>query len=134
MNEDRPGIARTQRHSFPEWWHAHVAASVEHRQVVEQVHADAGWSSHYIFMTLMSAGIAVLGLLLSSPAVVIGAMLISPLIEPSGRRSAHDCATGKGIRAAVLRPPNPSERDATQGRGPANGISSIMVPLASRFL
>jgi uncharacterized hydrophobic protein (TIGR00271 family) len=33
-------------------------------------------------MTLMSAGIAVLGLLLSSPAVVIGAMLISPLMGP----------------------------------------------------
>lgn len=33
-------------------------------------------------MTLMSAGIAILGLLLSSPAVVIGAMLISPLMGP----------------------------------------------------
>ena len=33
-------------------------------------------------MTLMSGGIAVLGLLLSSPAVVIGAMLISPLMGP----------------------------------------------------
>ncbi|HLL31561.1 MAG TPA: DUF389 domain-containing protein, partial [Allosphingosinicella sp.] len=40
------------------------------------------WSTHYLFMTLMSAGIAVLGLLLSSPAVVIGAMLISPLMGP----------------------------------------------------
>ena len=30
----------------------------------------------------MSAGIAILGLLLSSPAVVIGAMLISPLMGP----------------------------------------------------
>ncbi len=43
---------------------------------------DGGWSSHFAFMTLMSAGIAVLGLLLSSPAVVIGAMLISPLMGP----------------------------------------------------
>ena len=33
-------------------------------------------------MTAMSAGIAVLGLLLSSPAVVIGAMLLSPLMDP----------------------------------------------------
>jgi uncharacterized hydrophobic protein (TIGR00271 family) len=33
-------------------------------------------------MVMMSAGIAVLGLLLSSPAVVIGAMLISPLMSP----------------------------------------------------
>lgn len=33
-------------------------------------------------MTAMSAGIAILGLLLSSPAVIIGAMLISPLMGP----------------------------------------------------
>jgi uncharacterized hydrophobic protein (TIGR00271 family) len=33
-------------------------------------------------MIMMSAGIAVIGLLLSSPAVVIGAMLISPLMNP----------------------------------------------------
>jgi uncharacterized hydrophobic protein (TIGR00271 family) len=82
MNETKPGLPRAQRHSFSQWWRDHVAASVEHRQVVESVHEDAGWSSHYIFMTLMSAGIAVLGLLLSSPAVVIGAMLISPLMGP----------------------------------------------------
>jgi uncharacterized hydrophobic protein (TIGR00271 family) len=50
--------------------------------VVEKVHEESAWSSHYLFMTLMSAGIAVLGLLLSSPAVVIGAMLISPLMGP----------------------------------------------------
>lgn len=82
MNENKPGLARAPRHPFLQWWQAHVAASVQHRTVIEQVHADAGWSSHYIFMTLMSAGIAVLGLLLSSPAVVIGAMLISPLMGP----------------------------------------------------
>src|SRR3546814_10449905 len=33
-------------------------------------------------MTAMSGGIAILGLLLSSPAVVIGAMLLSPLMGP----------------------------------------------------
>ena len=43
---------------------------------------ESGWSPRYAFMTMMSAGIAVLGLLLSSPAVVIGAMLISPLMSP----------------------------------------------------
>ncbi|TPG40378.1 DUF389 domain-containing protein [Sphingomonas koreensis] len=64
------------------WWHDHVVASVEHVRVVERIHEESGWSSRYLFMTLMSAGIAVLGLLLSSPAVVIGAMLISPLMGP----------------------------------------------------
>lgn len=55
---------------------------VDHPAVIEQVRDDAGWSGRYAFMILMSAGIAMLGLLLSSPAVVIGAMLISPLMGP----------------------------------------------------
>jgi uncharacterized hydrophobic protein (TIGR00271 family) len=55
---------------------------VDHEAVLTQVMGQSGWSPHYAFMTVMSAGIAVLGLLLSSPAVVIGAMLISPLMNP----------------------------------------------------
>lgn len=64
------------------WWRARVIASVDHVDVVEKVREEAGFTGRYAFMTLMSAGIAVLGLLLSSPAVVIGAMLISPLMGP----------------------------------------------------
>jgi uncharacterized hydrophobic protein (TIGR00271 family) len=64
------------------WWRAHVRRDVDHERVLTQVRDDAGWNGRYAFMILMSAGIAVLGLLLSSPAVVIGAMLISPLMGP----------------------------------------------------
>ena len=64
------------------WWQRFVVASVDHREVIERVEADSGWTPRYAFMVMMSAGIAVLGLLLSSPAVVIGAMLISPLMSP----------------------------------------------------
>jgi uncharacterized hydrophobic protein (TIGR00271 family) len=64
------------------WWRDHVVATVDHVSVVEKVREEAGWTPRYVFMTLMSAGIALLGLLLSSPAVVIGAMLISPLMGP----------------------------------------------------
>ncbi len=64
------------------WWRTRVIATVDHVDVVEKVREDAGFTGRYAFMTLMSAGIAVLGLLLSSPAVVIGAMLISPLMGP----------------------------------------------------
>ncbi|UIJ45640.1 DUF389 domain-containing protein [Sphingomonas cannabina] len=67
---------------FARWWRANVIAEVEHREVLESIHEDAGWNGRYVFMILMSAGIAMLGLLLSSPAVVIGAMLISPLMGP----------------------------------------------------
>jgi len=64
------------------WWRTSIVGSVEHEHVVARIVEDSGWSPRYAFMTMMSAGIAVLGLLLSSPAVVIGAMLISPLMSP----------------------------------------------------
>ncbi|WP_373475590.1 DUF389 domain-containing protein [Sphingorhabdus sp.] len=64
------------------WWRKSIVGSVDHEQVVARILEESGWSPRYIFMTMMSAGIAVLGLLLSSPAVVIGAMLISPLMSP----------------------------------------------------
>lgn len=59
-----------------------MSGSVEHEAVRARVVEESGWSPRFAFMTIMSAGIAVLGLLLSSPAVVIGAMLISPLMGP----------------------------------------------------
>jgi uncharacterized hydrophobic protein (TIGR00271 family) len=64
------------------WWRRAVVGRVDHEAVMERIVADSGWSPRYAFMVMMSAGIAVLGLLLSSPAVVIGAMLISPLMSP----------------------------------------------------
>ena len=64
------------------WWRDSVIPSIEHRAVIDKVDDEAGLTPRYAFMTLMSAGIAVLGLLLNSPAVVIGAMLISPLMGP----------------------------------------------------
>jgi uncharacterized hydrophobic protein (TIGR00271 family) len=82
MNDMQPRQRLRPTMGFRQWWSEHVAVSVEHRLVVEKVQEDGGWSAHYAFMILMSAGIAVLGLLLSSPAVVIGAMLISPLMGP----------------------------------------------------
>lgn len=78
MSADDP----SGKHPLMLWWAREVTAKVEHEAVVERVKADGGWNGHYAFMTVMSAGIAVLGLLLSSPAVVIGAMLISPLMGP----------------------------------------------------
>lgn len=56
--------------------------SIDRPGVIARVDANADWSGRYVFMVLMSAGIAVFGLLQSSPAVVIGAMLISPLMGP----------------------------------------------------
>ncbi|MEM6586254.1 MAG: DUF389 domain-containing protein [Pseudomonadota bacterium] len=59
-----------------------MVGSVNQAAVIEKRRAECAISERYLFMTAMSAGIAVLGLLLSSPAVVIGAMLLSPLMDP----------------------------------------------------
>lgn len=59
-----------------------LARSIDHPGVVRDVEADGVLSARFVFMTVMSCAIAMLGLLLSSPAVVIGAMLISPLMGP----------------------------------------------------
>ncbi len=64
------------------WWRLSVVDSVEQDAIIESIRGETMLTSHYIFMIAMSAGIAVLGLLLSSPAVVIGAMLLSPLMSP----------------------------------------------------
>lgn len=55
---------------------------IQHNEVVDHVHEEGELTGRYIFMNVMSCGIAILGLLLSSPAVIIGAMLISPLMGP----------------------------------------------------
>ncbi|WP_374144546.1 DUF389 domain-containing protein [Sphingomonas sp.] len=79
----RPSEASSwERVPLYRWWRRSIVGSVDHESVVGRIFEDSGWSPRYAFMTMMSAGIAVLGLLLSSPAVVIGAMLISPLMSP----------------------------------------------------
>ncbi|MDT0576817.1 DUF389 domain-containing protein [Croceicoccus sp. F390] len=64
------------------WWQHSVTASVDQTEVISARREEAMMSARYLFMLAMSAGIAMLGLLLSSPAVVIGAMLLSPLMGP----------------------------------------------------
>ena len=78
----QPNLARWDKLPLYRWWSSSIVGSVDHESVLARVVEDSGWSPRYAFMTMMSAGIAVLGLLLSSPAVVIGAMLISPLMGP----------------------------------------------------
>jgi uncharacterized hydrophobic protein (TIGR00271 family) len=68
--------------SFQRWWVEDVIGTVDQAAVIAKRRAECPLSARYLFMTAMSGGIAVLGLLLSSPAVVIGAMLLSPLMDP----------------------------------------------------
>ncbi len=64
------------------WWREKVIGAVDQAAVIERRRDDCALSERYLFMTAMSAGIAVIGLLQSSIAVVIGAMLLSPLMGP----------------------------------------------------
>ena len=64
------------------YWRSHITKNVDHPAVVAKIATECPATPRYVLMTLMSAGIAILGLLLSSPAVVIGAMLLSPLMSP----------------------------------------------------
>ncbi|MHC1652199.1 DUF389 domain-containing protein [Stenotrophomonas maltophilia] len=67
-----------------EWsrWRNRMLAAVKHDAVIANVSDGGGLSPRFTFMAVMSCGIAILGLLQSSGAVVIGAMLISPLMGP----------------------------------------------------
>ncbi|MBT8427574.1 MAG: DUF389 domain-containing protein, partial [Erythrobacter sp.] len=64
------------------YWRDKIISDVDHKAVVAKVALECPATARYFLMTLMSAGIAILGLLLSSGAVVIGAMLLSPLMSP----------------------------------------------------
>lgn len=63
-------------------WRNDYVEPIHHIDVVKHVLKEGALTSRYVFMVTISCAIAILGLLLSSPAVVIGAMLISPLMSP----------------------------------------------------
>ncbi|MBF0422700.1 MAG: DUF389 domain-containing protein [Magnetococcales bacterium] len=56
--------------------------NVEHSLILENIFNQGRFSAGFAFMTVMSLSLAILGLLLNSPSVIIGAMLISPLMDP----------------------------------------------------
>ncbi|SFS12426.1 DUF389 domain-containing protein [Sphingomonas jatrophae] len=63
-------------------WKAWFANDVDHDAVLRQIADEAGWSGRYAFLIVISAAISLLGLLMPSVAVLIGAMLLSPLMMP----------------------------------------------------
>ena len=73
---------RPARGKFRRWWDLWVTGGVDHDAVLRQIAEDSGWSGRYLLLIVLSAAIAVLGLLMPSVAVVIGAMLLSPLMSP----------------------------------------------------
>ncbi len=99
-------------------WRAILSSAshgVEHDGVYRAIQAAGQARGGYAVMSGLSAAIAILGLMLSSPAVVIGAMLISPLMSPiillgfafwmvdpgATRRALVSLAIGLGVALVV---------------------------------
>ncbi len=69
------------------WWFFRRRWDRSQRQldrsdVLAKVASDSRLTGRFVLMTVAAAGIAVLGLIQNSVAVVIGAMLIAPLMDP----------------------------------------------------
>lgn len=65
-----------------QWRKANLVDPTDRLAVLTHVDDAGALGPRFIFMTLMSVGIAMLGLLQNSAAVIIGAMLIAPLMGP----------------------------------------------------
>jgi len=65
-----------------QWRSSQLVATTDRIAVLDHVDEGGRLGPRYAFMTVMSCGIAMLGLLQGSAAVIIGAMLISPLMGP----------------------------------------------------
>jgi uncharacterized hydrophobic protein (TIGR00271 family) len=65
-----------------QWRQQQLVATTDRIAVLDHVDEAGRLGPRYAFMTVMSCGIAMLGLLQDSAAVIIGAMLISPLMAP----------------------------------------------------
>lgn len=77
-----PEISEPGRSKLRRWWDMWGVGGVDHDAVLRQIAEDSGWSGRYAFLIVVSAAISLLGLLMPSVAVLIGAMLLSPLMMP----------------------------------------------------
>ena len=67
--------------NFLAWWRRHMR-HLDREDTQAQVLEDGGLSYSYAFLVVTACGIATLGLMLNSVAVIIGAMLVAPLMGP----------------------------------------------------
>ncbi|MEM7325311.1 MAG: TIGR00341 family protein [Actinomycetota bacterium] len=65
------------------WWHRHLAPQ-ERRRIMSDlaISRTENWGYRFTVMLTLSVVVAVMGLALDSAAVVIGAMLLAPLMQP----------------------------------------------------
>jgi uncharacterized hydrophobic protein (TIGR00271 family) len=105
------------------WWGLWVVGGVDHDAVLRHIAEDSGWSGRYAFLIVISAAISLLGLLMPSVAVLIGAMLLSPLMMPI-------IGLGFGIATVDTREIRRSATALLAGAGLAVLLSVLFVTLS----
>jgi uncharacterized hydrophobic protein (TIGR00271 family) len=60
----------------------HPLPAVEKQKIIEDIARSASSSFDFFLLVVLSCSIATLGLITNSPAVIIGAMLVAPLMSP----------------------------------------------------
>jgi uncharacterized hydrophobic protein (TIGR00271 family) len=75
-----PGLTRRRERL---WWHRHLESSERQRVMAElAIKRQDHWAFRFSVMLTLSVVVAVMGLSANSAAVVIGAMLLAPLMQP----------------------------------------------------
>ena len=82
-------------------------ASVDRQEIYAEISDNANFSTTYLFLLISATILSTLGLLLNSAAVVIGAMIISPLTWPIlrvayGIASVNFNSLLKGLRLLIV--------------------------------
>ena len=98
----------------------------ERKEVIDELKQNAAPRFDYFILVVLSCSIATLGLIINSPAVIIGAMLLAPLMSPIiGIGMASIAGDHKLLRNSLL--------GLLEGAGAAIALS-ILVTLVNRFL
>jgi uncharacterized hydrophobic protein (TIGR00271 family) len=81
----------------------HPLSAIERKEVLADIAAQASPGFDFFLLVVLSCSIATLGLVTNSPAVIIGAMLLAPLMSPIiGIGLASIIGDDKLIRSSVL--------------------------------
>lgn len=122
---DRGGLAGATRlwHRALHWRRDELVAHCDRVGVLSHVHEASRLAPRYVFMIVLSCGIATLGLLQNSVAVIIGAMLISPLMSPI-------VELGMGLATFDFRTVRQSLRTVGAGLVPALFTAVLIVRLS----
>jgi uncharacterized hydrophobic protein (TIGR00271 family) len=79
---DDPSLG-VRRRATRRWWHRHLISEERQRVMAElAIKRQEHWAFRFTVMMTLSVIVAVMGLSADSAAVVIGAMLLAPLMQP----------------------------------------------------